>query len=341
MVKRSSRRRVTFVIAAAAMGAIVTLLVVEALLRVAPLVHDKSLVRYEQRLGDEGQSVLPDQAQRTLLGTLESVNEHGLRDPSRALERSDVESLRRVALLGDSLVWGFGLEDDEIPPRQLERHLTLLDPGHTWEAWNLGQPATNQINHAARFARLGPQIDPDVVLIFVLFNDLLPGATRFRITPQGYLASLSRDAPYPDWARPLLDRSVLFHLAMRAWYAREQRLRPGENQFLRKHMPDLLRGLGSSVSGVRAQGAQVAVVLMPGVYEPEGAYVELAHDLGRWCGSRQVAFIDLGVQLGVPLPDSLLLPGDSTHPNDLGAALIAEKLATDVLRLLSASERER
>jgi lysophospholipase L1-like esterase len=213
----------------------------------------------------------------------------------------------------------------------MERHLAQLDPGSTWQVWNLGQPATNQVNHAARFARLGPQIQPDVVLIVVLFNDLLAGATRFRVTEKGYLASLHRTAPYPDWARPFLDRSVVFHLAISVWYAREKRQEPGAYEYLTDHLQDLLGGLGTTVQAARRQGARVGVVLMPGRYEPEGGYAELAEGLRRWSAPRELPFIDLGGLLGVPLEAALALPRDSTHLNEVGAGLVGERLATEVV----------
>lgn len=331
MAERFGRRAATFAVAAAVLGALGALLIAELIVRAVPLVPDKSLIRYQERPGDEGQSPLPHQSQRTLLGMMESTNEHGLRDPTRALDRSGDDSLRRLALVGDSVVWGFGLEDAASLPRQMERHLARLDPGNSWQVWNLGQPATNQINHAARFARLGPRIQPEVVLIVVLFNDLIAGATRFRVTDTGYLAALHRNAPYPDWVRPLLDRSAVFHLAIQAWYAREKRLEPSKHQFLTDHMDDLLGGLGTTVEAARGQGAKVGLVLIPGRYEPERGYPEFAGRLARWSVAQGLSLFDLGGLLGVPLEDALALPGDSTHLNEVGAGRVAERLAAEVV----------
>jgi|GEM_PF-5756494 len=311
-------------------------LVLEVALRLAPLLPDKSLVRYRQVPGDESQAPLPDQATHTLLGVGVATNSHGLRDPERSLRANPGQ--RRVVLLGDSVVWGFGLASEETPSRRVEAHLAQADATQDWEVWTLGQPATTQLNHAARFARLSPEIEPDAVFVMVLFNDLLAGPTRFRVTASGLLASPHRTAPYPDALRPLLDRSAVFHLTMMGYYAREKRNEPAGHDFQRENAPDLLRGLQRTVQVARAGEIPMAVVVMPGRYEPPGAYVWLLDILGEWTAGEGVPLLDLADDLGAPLRDELSLPGDSTHPNAVGADLMAARLAAETLTLLGPPE---
>ena len=316
------------------MGLLVALVLSELLIRLVPLVHDKSLVLYDARPGDEGQSPRPNQSVRTLLGRLETTNTYGMRDPHRDLERPDVPTFRRVALVGDSVVWGFGLEDDEVLARRLERRLGELDTRRTWEVWSLAQPATTQLNHAARYERLGGELKPDLVLVTVLFNDLLPGPTSFRVTEGGMLASLHRDAPYPDRLRPLVDRSASFQLAMIALYAREKRANPNTHAFDLKHLPDLLGGLTRIEAAARKDGAAVLLSLVPGRYEDPESYATLRDALVAWGRMRDVALLDLAATLGSPMREEHAQKGDSTHPNAHGIDLMAQALAPEMARVV-------
>ncbi len=309
------------------------LVLAEVVIRLVPLVHDKSLVLYEARPGDEGQSPRPNQSVHTLLGRLETTNAHGLRDPHRGLERSDVPEFRRVALVGDSVVWGFGLEDDEVLARRLERRLGELDPLRTWEVWSLAQPATTQLNHAARYERMGSELKPDLVVVTVLFNDLLPGATSFRVTGGGMLASPHRGAPYPDGLRPLVDRSASFQLAMMALYAWEKRANPNAHAFDLQHLPALLGGLTRIEAAARRDGAAILLALVPGRYEDPESYITLRDAVEAWSRVREVGLVDLADTLGSPLREEHAQKGDSTHPNAHGIDLAAQALAPEVIRL--------
>ncbi|MCO4768717.1 MAG: hypothetical protein KDA24_01710 [Deltaproteobacteria bacterium] len=332
MTEQPRLRRLAFAVVTVAGALLLGLVLAELTCRFVPLVHDKSLIRYRAVSGDEGQVPVADQSTPTLLGLVESTNSLGLRDPERPLDRA--ASSRRIALVGDSVVWGFGLADDELIGRRIERRLREKDPQRTWEVWSLAQPAATQVNHAARYERLGPQLDADAVLITVLFNDLLPGATRFRVTDGGMLASLHRDAPYPDALRPVLDRSALFHLTMMAVYAREKRNQADTHAFDMQHLPDLLGGLDRTVAAARAHGAKVAVVLVPGRYETPDGYAQLRASLTEWAAPKWLSVVDLADDLGSPLREELVLPGDSTHPNARGADLVAQRLATEAHALL-------
>jgi hypothetical protein len=313
---------------------LLALLLVEVALRVVPLTSDKSLVRYDRRPGDEGQSPRPNQSARTLLGVVETTNSHGLRDPERPLPRPPDPALRRIAMVGDSMVWGYGVPGVHAPSRLMERELARRAPERTWEVWSLAQPASNVLNHAARYERLGRGIEPDLTVVVVLYNDLLDGPTRFRVTESGYLARRGRRAPYPDAIRPVLDRSVLFHALMVAWYAREQRHDSWGEAFDEASLPGQLDGLGRILAAVREDGGRFLLVSMPGQYEPPGAYPWLRDRLGAWAAARGVPFTDLGGELGVPVRGGLSFRNDSTHLNEEGNLVVADRLAAEVLALV-------
>ncbi len=77
----------------------------------------------------------------------------------------------RIAVLGDSLTYGWGIESEWSYPSQLER---TLAPEYDVEVLNMGAPghASEDVLGAAR--RLLPRLDPDLVIYGVCLNDFLP-----------------------------------------------------------------------------------------------------------------------------------------------------------------------
>ena len=314
---------------AVGLSGLIALLVTEVTARGVPLVTDKTMIPYRPMAGDEAFAPRPSSTARTLKGITETTNRHGLRDPDRPLARSE-DGPARIALLGDSVVWGYGLAAPDTIPRRLE--VELAGAGVPAEAWTLAHPATNMSNHRARWARLGPQIDADVLLVFVVTNDLLPSATRFRITPQGLLSNPNRRAPYPDAVRPWLDRSAAFALSLRAVYAWEQMHEPAL-QHRADYLPILRRELGTILT--QSPETPAAVVLVPGAGAPVSLYVRLAEGVGAEAARSGALFIDLRGVLGEPARADLLQPTDSTHPNAAGAERIVRAIAPVVPELLS------
>ncbi len=332
---RSTRRRLTFIALAIVLGAAAGLAIVEVAARAIPLITDKTMIPFREMPGDEAFAPLPSASARTLRGKLEETNRHGLRDPERSLTRPE-HGPARVALLGDSVVWGFGLHARDAIPRRLEAE--LAGQGVPAEAWTLAHPATNMANHEARWRRLGPQVDADALVTFVVFNDLLPEATRFRVTPQGLLANPSRNAPYPDVVRPWIDRSAAYALALRAVYAWEQSRQPDLVYSL-----DNIDYLTASLGAVLASDPELpkAVVLVPGRSEPPEDYQGLSSALSEFSERHGALFLDLEEQLGSPARGEYMQDNDSTHPNDVGAERIARALAPLVAELLSTGTRSK
>lgn len=328
-MRRPAPRRLAFIALAILLGSVGGLAVVEIVARAVPLTADKTMIPFREMPGDEAFAPRPSSRARTLFGKLEETNRHGLRDPERSLVRGE-DGPARVALLGDSVVWGFGLDAEDAVPRRLEAE--LIGQGAPVEAWTLAQPATNIANHRARWERLGPHVQADALVVFVVFNDLLPTPTRFRITPQGLLANPSRRPPFPDAVRPFIDRSAAYAVALRGLYAWEQRRQP-DLVYSLENADRLTADLGAILRS--DPDLPAAVVLVPGRGETTEQYEGLREALTTLAARRGVVLLDLAAQLGQPARDELIQDQDSTHPNAAGAALIARSLAPTVAELLS------
>jgi hypothetical protein len=99
-----------------------------------------------------------------------AVNALGLRGPELA-PRAPGEV--RVLALGDSLVYGQGVGDDDTLPARLAAELVARDPaGRPWTVVNAGHRAYATHQELALLEELGERVDPDVVVLFWYWNDL-------------------------------------------------------------------------------------------------------------------------------------------------------------------------
>ena len=95
-----------------------------------------------------------------------ATNNDGLReDYDYALEKPP--GVRRVVLLGDSFVFGWGLHLEHTMSHQL---ISLLD-GTKWEVLNMGVPAYNTANEVLFLEERGLKYHPDVVVLMYHPND--------------------------------------------------------------------------------------------------------------------------------------------------------------------------
>lgn len=302
----------------AASGAFVAV-ALELLIRLAYLVPDNVPVRYRAMPGDEAFAPVPDQDRRSLFGIRHRVNSLGLRGPERTVEKRG--GITRVAVLGDSVVWGYGVEEKDTFVARLEK---ILDRrGRSYEVWNLGLQATNLYNHRARFARLAPRIRPDVTIVLVLYNDLQKGPEHFRITSVGTLSNPRRHAPFPDAWRPFLESTALYWAAMRVVGRREALAR----EFRLENYPGLERELEKILALARSLRSKTVVAAASGRTPSAELYRALAQRLAASAARASTAFVDLSSVLGNPGDPDLFLPADSTHPNPAGHEAIAEALA--------------
>ncbi len=194
---RSWRKR----LAAASLSLALCLVVAELLVRAvagAPLPERLPILTVRAN-PYRGWEMLPGEAHYTYDHRV-AVNALGLRGPEVAPKPPGE---RRVLALGDSLVYGQGVADDETLPRLLERELnarprSLVDqdgaaaaePG-PWTVVNAGHRAYDTRQELGLLEELGPAIDADVVVLFWYRNDFLERdveGTHARLAASGPIA---------------------------------------------------------------------------------------------------------------------------------------------------------
>jgi lysophospholipase L1-like esterase len=115
----------------------------------------------------------------TFIGTRVRVNREGCRGPEL-----DGSQRPRVLALGDSVVFGMGVSEDEAVSGRLEARLaTRATP--SWEIVNCGVPGFDTLAEARQLARLTPLIRPSITVVGLSLNDY-DRAPRYH--PLGVLA---------------------------------------------------------------------------------------------------------------------------------------------------------
>ena len=98
-----------------------------------------------------------------------ATNAFGFRDVNHPEKAAGVT---RVAVLGDSFVFGSGVKQDEVVTRRLA---ALLGP--SFEVINLGVPGYGTDQALITLRRWGPRLSPDIVLAGFFWNDVMENAS--------------------------------------------------------------------------------------------------------------------------------------------------------------------
>ena len=96
------------------------------------------------------------------------TNALGFRGPEVSLRKSS--GTRRVLVVGDSYVFGIGVDTERTLPALLARHLNA-GRREAWEVINLGVNSYSTDQELILFGEVGPQLEPDVVVLVVCDND--------------------------------------------------------------------------------------------------------------------------------------------------------------------------
>jgi len=277
------------------------------------------------------------------------TNADGFRDRAFPDKLSPKEL--RVVVLGDSLVAGFGVADEEAFPRLLERSAAgLVRSGPGPRVLNLGVPGYNLEQTAAMAELCIARYRPRLVLLCLFINDLekpfltvgddgslgMPQAglaSKPGISPRGWLRANSYFYRFlgTNWDR------ILRRIGVRPDEATDQRRRyarlwsdPGQQQRLERV---LLRA--REVVSDSGEHRKLVVVLLPALIQlvagdPGDDPVRPAVE--RACERLGLPLVDLLTPLeGEARPERFYLHNDP-HPSPEGHRRFAELIATGLIR---------
>lgn len=115
----------------------------------------------------------------------------------------------RILMIGDSVVYGWGVDDEHTFVRRFEVELNARADGWTYEVLNAGHLVYDTVQELALLRELGPAVQPDLVVLVYVVNDVEP--TRDLVEDHLGIAReadpvVQQDAPAPSFLVGLAER---------------------------------------------------------------------------------------------------------------------------------------
>ena len=279
----------------------VALLLVEVGVRLTGLYVDEDLkrIRQEERLyyirdpllGWRGRPGAVYEVRGTTTGTVVHNNALGFRDREFGAKRPGTT---RIAVLGDSFIWGYGATSVESRfSDRLERLLQL--EGHNVEVYNFGISGWGTDQEYLAYRHVLSRLDPDLVILGYYTNDAIDNINRvgkpYYVLAGGELRLMNVPVPEATGSEtvaytPSLSERIKIFLAHRLYTYKILRntlkrsdllagwlVRLGvlEDE-LEGHEPAYIEALARALltrtcGAVRADGTQLLVLWIPDLYE--------------------------------------------------------------------------
>jgi hypothetical protein len=245
-----------------------------------------------------------------LQGARITVNRQGMRDKN-GIALLKPPDICRIALVGSSVVMGYGVEDDQVFKVLLEDHLNQQrQPGlPRYELLNFGAGLNFAIHRRVLIDRKVLAYQPDAIYYFAHQDEWLG--------PVRHLAKLVAhrvDLPYPC-LQEVVERAGI--TPETSWGLTQARLQ--------SYAPDILSCIYRDLVTVCRQHSILPVWIylpMPGVVDTSVHSADLIQ-LAADCGFE---VIDLSNWWGDHRPEEVKLSATDHHANALGHRLIAERL---------------
>jgi lysophospholipase L1-like esterase len=258
-------------------------------------------------------------------------------------EASDSAAEIRGICLGDSIIFGAGLSDQETIPARLSA-IVSKEIGRSFECLNFGVSNYTTAQEAAYFRhKQALRYEPKIVVLGLYTNDFKTGLGSINLS-EGRAELLSPDAP----TGPVVALSRFRVVAMLGAAVsllrdqlREYGLLPRANQnpLRPEQTATVERALDQLRADLEADGIPLLIVLFPRDWqlgEPDQVAASPRQQWAkRYCERNQITCVDiLDHYFGRPI-DSYFRSGDDSHPHAKAANEIAGWVAPDVVRILS------
>jgi lysophospholipase L1-like esterase len=270
------------------------------------------------------------------------LNRLGFRD-SEIREKQPHEY--RILALGDSHLYGQGLGDKALMTTVLERALVKTGGSCRFNVINAGVRAYSTNNELALLRKVGPDLDPDHVIVFFYINDFIPVNIARRYRRFAHMDWYTFDfsaKPTEDlvakWKRIQILRSSAFLM----WVYDTYRSLTNRTSFINRMMhgdfdDNLRNNIQSTIASLEeirglseAHGARFTVAVIPLAAQITRAFPDQVYQptLERYAAKAGIDLVDLLPKLRShhrQFQDPLVLPFDG-HYNGLAHSLMASSV---------------
>jgi lysophospholipase L1-like esterase len=263
-----------------------------------------------------------------LMGVDVRINSLGMRDRERDIAKP-ADTLR-ILMLGDSVLFGWGVPFEKTIAQRLEAKLQARMRDRRIEVVNAGVGNYNTEMEVRQFLGKADQLTPDIVILNFFINDVEP-------TPSydgSGLVGHSYAVVYFGGLWDSLSRLALGRADWRKYYS--SLYEPGNAPALQR-AADAIRALAAY--GLSRQ-VRIVVASYPELRETDPYPFEIAR---RWIAgiakSLDLDYVDLLDSVRRQPPESLWVTKPDPHPNALAAELFATAIADHLLSTLSSEAR--
>ncbi len=204
-------------------------------INLAPLVRDADLLWRNQPLASRTQPINPRPYGRQDTWTIEN-NSEGFRGSERS-QVGDTADVYRVLCIGDSVTYGFNVDQPDSYPAQLQRTLEKRFPGRRIEVINAGVPGWSWLQGLRFLETRGLGLEPDLVIMAHGTND------------QFMTATVTDDERFRQLSRPLRRELESLRLVLqrtRTYRAIERfGIRAAENETVSRACQDQVKSTGA------------------------------------------------------------------------------------------------
>ncbi|MBI5383431.1 MAG: SGNH/GDSL hydrolase family protein [Verrucomicrobia bacterium] len=236
------------------------------------------------------------------------------------------ERQRRIAGLGDSVMFGLGVSHEETFIKRVEYELNRRGSGYSYEAVNTGVPGYNTSQEVILFDSYRRILEPDLIVIAYTGNDMLPPQFRPDLNADGTFNEFNLAL----WV--LLDRGVDNMLFSLRW-------NPESDDRLYGAIPMSLSPVEEALSSLAATAKSIGVpvVLVHGKYgfkkdfDRSELWVSQREAIRKAAQDNGMVFVDqVEIYLhemrvkGYETSEPFWVAPQDRHPNAAGHRLMAE-----------------
>ena len=242
------------------------------------------------------------------------TNHSGFRGPEVACPKP--EGLTRILMLGDSLVFGWGVPQKETIANLLQEKIT--ETGNACEVVNLGVGNYNTTMETELFKKKGLTLQPDAVILVFFVNDPEPipeiNPLTYLIKRHSYLSAVVFDT---------YQRTRTYWDDQFNWLDYYSGLYRPESSALEQNRQSLLE----LAQICRDKGISLFFVNYPELHQLKGYPLAIATEYIRTVADETgTPFMDLLPVFSEHSPESLWVSPEDAHGNAKAAALAAEAI---------------